>query len=98
MAKQNLMQLKGQKGVNWVKKLPKYQQVLNEYPKEVLGYLTPFHNCDRRKSNFSQKTTEREQETFKPYNEYPPCSKDKKECWKCLLDIQIKLPAPQIAS
>ena len=31
-----------QEGVNWVQHLPKYQATLNEDPKEVLQYKTPF--------------------------------------------------------
>ena len=41
----------GSKGVNWVQRLPNYQRILNEDPKEVLAYKTPFevyfaHKCN----------------------------------------------------
>ena len=52
------MQLVGHKGLNSVKELPKNQGILNDDPKEVLEFLTPFHVYDGRKSNFLQKTTE----------------------------------------
>ena len=32
----------GAKGVNWAESLPNYQRILNEDPKEVLAYKTPF--------------------------------------------------------
>ena len=38
-----------QKGVNWVKHLPTYQSILNEDPKEVLEYKTPFEVYYTRK-------------------------------------------------
>ena len=64
------MQLVGHKGLNSVKELPKNQGILNDDPKEVLEFLTPFHVYDGRKSNFLQKTTEREKETFKHSGNY----------------------------
>ena len=41
----------GSKGINWVQRLPNYQRILNEDPKEVLAYKTPFevyfaHKCN----------------------------------------------------
>ena len=39
------------RGVNWVSHLPKYAQVLNEDPKQQLGWMTPFHVYYGRKSN-----------------------------------------------
>ena len=32
----------GKKGLNWAKALPEYQNILNEDPKEVLQYKSPF--------------------------------------------------------
>ena len=32
----------GKKGLNWAKALPKCQGILNEKPKEVLKYKSPF--------------------------------------------------------
>ena len=32
----------GHKGVNWVKQLPEYERILNDDPKEVLSYISPF--------------------------------------------------------
>lgn len=32
----------GKDGVNWVKQLPLYQNILNNDPKEVIAYKTPF--------------------------------------------------------
>ena len=29
-------------GVNWVRELPRYAKILNDEPKEVLGWNTPF--------------------------------------------------------
>ena len=37
------------KGVNWVQKLPNYQRILNEAPKEVSAYKTPFEVYFARK-------------------------------------------------
>ena len=37
------------KGVNWVQKLPNYQCILNEDPKEVSAYKTPFEVYFARK-------------------------------------------------
>lgn len=39
------------KGVNWVKHLPAYSRVLNEDPKEVLNWMSPFEVYYGRKSN-----------------------------------------------
>lgn len=41
----------GGKGVNWVKSLPTYQRILNNDPKEVLRYKTPFEVYFARKWN-----------------------------------------------
>ena len=41
----------GSKGVNWVQRLPNYQRILNEDPKEVLAYKTPFEVYFARKCN-----------------------------------------------
>ena len=41
----------GSKGVNWVERLPNYQRILNEDPKEVLAYKTPFEVYFARKCN-----------------------------------------------
>lgn len=48
----------GHDGVNWVKELTECQRVLNDNTKEVLGYMTPFHDFLERKLNFIEKTTE----------------------------------------
>lgn len=39
------------KEVNWVKHLPSYSPVLNEDPKEVLSWMSPFEVYYGRKSN-----------------------------------------------
>ena len=39
----------GRKGLNWVKALPEYQNILNEDPKEVLQYKSPFEIYFARK-------------------------------------------------
>ena len=39
----------GSKGVNWVQRLPNYQGILNEDPKEVLAYKTSFEVYFARK-------------------------------------------------
>ena len=39
----------GEKGVNWLKSLPTYQQILNNDPKEVLNHKTPFQVYFARK-------------------------------------------------
>ena len=41
----------GSKGVNWLQRLPNYQRILNEDPKEVLAYKTPFEVYFARKFN-----------------------------------------------
>ena len=41
----------GSKGVNWVQRLPNYQRILNEDPKEVLAHKTPFEVHFARKCN-----------------------------------------------
>lgn len=41
----------GSKGVNWVQRLPNYKHILNEDPKEVLAYKTPFEVYFARKCN-----------------------------------------------
>ena len=41
----------GSKGVNWLQRLPNYQRILNEDPKEVLAYKTPFEVYFARKCN-----------------------------------------------
>ena len=41
----------GSKGVNWVQRLSNYQRILNEDPKEVLAYKTPFEVYFARKCN-----------------------------------------------
>ena len=39
----------GEKSVNWVKSLPTYQRILNNDPKKVLSYKTPFEVYFARK-------------------------------------------------
>ena len=39
----------GKKGLNWAKALPEYQKILNEEPKEVLKYKSPFEVYFARK-------------------------------------------------
>ena len=39
----------GKKGLNWAKALPEYQKILNEEPKEVLRYKSPFEVYFARK-------------------------------------------------
>ena len=39
----------GKKGLNWAKALPEYQKILNEEPKEVLMYKSPFEVYFARK-------------------------------------------------
>lgn len=39
----------GRKGLNWAKALPEYQNILNEDPKEVLHYKSPFEIYFARK-------------------------------------------------
>ena len=51
----------GEKGVNWVKSLPTYQRILNNDPKEVLRYKTPFEVYFGRKC-YSYKTGDSEEE------------------------------------
>ena len=41
----------GQDGVNWAKQLPLYQRILNNDPKEVIAYKTPFEIYFARKCN-----------------------------------------------
>ena len=41
----------GQDGVNWAKQLPLYQKILNNDPKEVMAYKTPFEIYFARKCN-----------------------------------------------
>ena len=85
----DLMKLVGKAGLNWVKELPEYQKVLNDDPKEVLGYLTPFQVYYGRKSNFLQKTRiERGKEIFTDINGCLPRSKDRKARKKNVSDIK----------
>ena len=42
----------GKIGLNWAKALPEYQRILNEEPKEVLKYKSPFEVCFARKPNY----------------------------------------------
>lgn len=42
----------GEKGLNWVKALTTYQRLLNDEPKEVIGYKSPFEVYYARKNNF----------------------------------------------
>ena len=45
----------GRMGVNWVKQLPLYQKILNNYPKEEIAYKTPFEIYFARKcKNFRE--------------------------------------------
>ena len=41
----------GKDGVNWVKQLPLYQNILNNDPKEVIAYKTPFEIYFARRSS-----------------------------------------------
>ena len=45
------LQKMGQDGVNWAKQLPLYQRILNNDPKEVIAYKTPFEIYFARKCN-----------------------------------------------
>ena len=45
------LQKMGQDGVNWAKQLPLYQRILNNDPKEVIAYKTPFETYFARKCN-----------------------------------------------
>ena len=45
------LQKMGQDGVNWAKQLPLYQRILNNDPKEVIAYKTPFEIYISRKCN-----------------------------------------------
>ena len=47
---------KEQKGFNWAETLPEIQRILNEDPKQVLGYKTPFEVYFARKPSKFQKT------------------------------------------
>lgn len=47
----------GRKGVNWGEDLSNYQRILNEDPKEVLGYKTPFEVYFARRSNSLDRTS-----------------------------------------
>lgn len=42
----------GKKGLNWAKALPDYQRILNEDPKEVLKYKSPFEVYFARKPSY----------------------------------------------
>ena len=44
------LQKMGQDGVNWAKQLPLYQRILNNDPKEVIAYKTPFEADYKTKS------------------------------------------------
>ena len=46
----------GQDGVNWAKQLPLYQRILNNDPKEVIAYKTPFEIYFARKCNAFRKS------------------------------------------
>ena len=51
----------GEKGLNWAKALPEYQKILNEEPKEVLMYKSPFEVYFARKpSSHSNRAMESE--------------------------------------
>ncbi len=45
----------GQDSVNWAKQIPLYQRILNNNPKEVIAYKTPFEIYFARKCNNSEK-------------------------------------------
>ena len=45
------LQKMGQDGVNWAKQLPLHQIILNNDPKEVIAYKTPFEIYISRKGN-----------------------------------------------
>ena len=47
----------GRKGVNWAENLSNYQRILNEDPKEVVGYKTHFEVCFARRSNSLDRTS-----------------------------------------
>ena len=42
----------GKIGLNWAKALPEYQRILNEEPKEVLKYKSPFEVSFARKPSY----------------------------------------------
>ena len=48
------LQKTGEDSVNWAKQLPLYHRILNNDPKEVMAYKTPFEIYFARKCNASR--------------------------------------------
>ena len=65
-----------QDGVNWAKQLPLYQRILNNDPKEVIAYKTPFEIYFARKCNAFRES--RLQDEFLPSaGRFHPTKKDR---------------------
>jgi len=67
----------GKKGLNWAKSLPYYQRILNEDPKEILGYRSPFEVYFARKCN-SFKTSKADDEVVANAGKCDPTERDRR--------------------
>ena len=69
----------GRKGVYRAENLSNYQRILNEDPKEVLGYKTPFEVCFARSNSFDRTSTPgMEKELLKNKRKCNPSYADRK--------------------
>ena len=73
------LQRMAKKGVNWVKKLPVYQRILNKDPKEVLKYRTAFQvYCARKPVLHIHKTCLMNEELLANAGKCHPVKDDRK--------------------
>ena len=74
----------GKKGVNWANNIQEYQHILNNGPKEVLAYKTPFEIYFARKCHSKQSAVE-EVDVAAKASMYEPTDQDRREqkCFSC---------------
>jgi len=77
----------GAKGVNWAESLPNYQRILNEDPKEVLAYKTPFEVYFARHCN-SYNTAMTDEEVVENAGKCNPSEGDRRRCSKHASNIR----------
>ena len=71
----------GKKGLNWAKALPEYQKILNEEPKEVLKYKSPFEVYFARKpSSHTNRAMESEELVRNAGGCNPTCKDRERRC------------------
>ena len=83
----------GKKGLNWAKALPEYQKILNEEPKEVLRYKSPFEVYFARKpSSYTNRAMESKdlvsEELVTNAGRGNPACKDRKRCCRRAQDVR----------